>query len=146
VIAPASQACHFSTITMSETPTTPVSKAARWTGYVMSALPALALLMSGVMKIMRTKEVVEGFAHFGWPESTIVPLGIVEIACAVVYLIPKTSVLGAILVSSYMGGAIATTCRVGEGWIPGVVVGVLAWGGLFMRDPRLRALIPLRRS
>jgi len=111
----------------------------------MSALPVLALVMSGVMKIMKTKEVLQGFAHFGFPEATIVPLGFVEIACAVIYLIPGTSILGAILITGYMGGAIATTFRLGEGWLPGVIVGVLAWGGLFMREPRLRALIPLRR-
>jgi DoxX-like family len=128
------------------TPLTPVSKAARWTGYVMSALPVLAFVMSGVMKIKKTKEVIEGFAKFGYPETTIIPLGITEIVITVLYLVPGTSVLGAILISGYMGGAVATNYRVGEPWWPCVIVGILAWGGLFMREPRLRALIPFKKA
>src|SRR5450432_3980366 len=85
----------------------PVSKTAHWIGYAMSALPVFALVMSGAMKVMKTKEVLQGFTHFGYPESTIVPLGITEFVITVIYLIPGTSVLGAILISGYMGGAIA---------------------------------------
>jgi DoxX-like family len=128
------------------TSVSPVSKTARWIGYAMSALPVFALVMSGAMKVMKTKEVLQGFTHFGYPESTIVPLGITEFVITLIYLIPGTSVLGAILISGYMGGAIATTFRLGESWYAGVIVAVLAWGGLFMRDPRLRVLIPIRKS
>jgi hypothetical protein len=128
-----------------DTPVSPVSSGARWTGCVLSAVPVLALAMSGVMKLMKSAAVIQGFSHFGYPETEIIPLGVLEIACAVVYLIPRTSVLGAILITGYMGGAVATTYRLGEGWFPGVVIGILAWGGLFLRDPRVRALIPLRR-
>jgi len=130
----------------SDTPSAQVSTKARWAGYVMSALPVFALVLSGVMKVMKPVSVVQGFAHFGYPEATIVPLGIVEIACAVLYVIPRTSVLGAILVTAYFGGATATTLRVGEAWWPTVLTGVLVWGGLFMRLPSVRSLIPLRRS
>jgi hypothetical protein len=123
-----------------------VSKAALWTGYVLSALPVLMLLMSGVMKLMRPPSVVEGFVHFGYRENIIVPLGILEIVCTVIYLIPRTSLLGAILVTGYLGGATATLVRVGEPtFFAPAVLGVLAWGGLYLRDPRLRGLIPFRR-
>jgi hypothetical protein len=122
-----------------------ISKGARWTSYVMSALPFLALAMSGVMKLTKSAAVLKGFADSGLPESTITPLGVVEIACAVIYVIPRTSVLGAILVTGYMGGATLACYRVGQPWWPGVLVGVFAWGGLFLRDARVKALIPLRK-
>jgi hypothetical protein len=111
----------------------------------MSALPVLALVMSGVMKLMKPAPVLQGFAHFGYQEAAVIPLGILEIGCTVLYVIPQTSILGAILVTGYLGGAVATTFRVGDGYAPQVILGVLVWGGLFMRDPRIRALIPLRR-
>ncbi len=122
-----------------------VSKGARWTSYVMTALPFVAFTMSGVMKVMKTSQVVTGFAQFGLPASTMVPIGVVEIACAVLYILPRTSVLGAILVTGYMGGAVLTNYRVGMPWWPCVLVGVLAWGGLFLRDARVKALIPFRK-
>jgi hypothetical protein len=128
------------------TSVSPVSKGARWTSYVLSALPVLALGMSGVMKIMKPAPVLKGFADSGFSEAALNPLGVLEIACAVLYLIPSTAVLGAILVTGYMGGAVAVCYRVGQPWWPGVLVGVLAWGGLFLRDNRVRALIPLRKK
>ena len=122
------------------------SKTARWIGIILSALPVAVLVLSGIMKLMKPAAVVQGFAKFGYPEATIVPLGVVEIACALLYVIPRTSVLGAILVTGYLGGATATNYRVGEGWWPTVLIGVLVWGGLFLRSPTIRSLIPLRRS
>ena len=110
----------------------------------MSALPVLLLLSSAVMKFLKPASVVEGFAHLGYPESLALALGILELACTVVYVIPRTSVLGAILLTGYLGGATATHVRIGEPFFATVVVGVLVWGGLFLRDPRVRALIPLR--
>lgn len=130
----------------SATPTPPVSKAARWTGYVMSALPVLMLLMSAVMKFAKPPTVVEGFARMGFSPSSCNTLGVLEILCTAVYLIPRTSILGAILVTGYFGGAVCAGYRIGDPNAYGpVILGVLAWGGLYMRDPRLRALIPLRR-
>jgi hypothetical protein len=123
-----------------------VSKKALWTGYVLSGLPAALLLFSAVTKLTQAAPVVEGFKHLGYSQGLAVPLGIVEFACTVVYLIPSTSVLGAILLTGYLGGATATTLRVGDQFTPPVIVGVLIWGGLFLRDRRLRELIPLRRS
>ena len=123
---------------------TNTSKKILWAGYVMSALPVLLLLFSGVMKLMKPAPVVEGFAHLGYPASLALGLGIVELACVVVYVIPCTSVLGAILLTGYLGGATATHVRIGEPFFMPIVLGVLVWGGLYLRDDRLRALLPLR--
>lgn len=122
-----------------------ISKAAFWTGWVMSALPALLLIFSAVMKFMHPKPVVDGFIKFGIPEHLIVPLGVVELACTIIYLFPRTAVLGAILLTGYLGGATCTTLRAGEALVPTVIIGVVLWGGLFLREPRLRALMPWRR-
>jgi hypothetical protein len=123
----------------------PVSKKALWTGYVMSILPVLMLLMSAVMKFAKPEPVVEGFAHLGYPESLALALGIVELGCTILYLIPQTAVLGAILLSAYLGGATATHVRVEEAFFIPIILGILVWGGLFLRDRRIRALIPLRK-
>lgn len=125
--------------------TTPVSKIALWTGWIMSVLPVLMLVMSAVMKFLKPQPVLDGFTHLGFPEKLATPLGIVELTCTVLYLIPQTAVLGAILLTGYLGGAICTHVRVGDPFHTVVIFGVLVWGGLFLRDPRLRALIPLRR-
>ena len=129
----------------SDTQDAPVSKTKLWAGRIISALVALSLVFSGVMKLLKPAPVLQGFAHFGYPESLILGIGILEIACAIVYLIPRTSVLGAILVTGYLGGATATNVRVGDpsSYVT-VILGVLAWGGLYLREDRLRALIPLR--
>jgi uncharacterized membrane protein YphA (DoxX/SURF4 family) len=123
----------------------PVSKKALWTGYVMSILPVLLLLMSAVMKFAKPEPVVEGFAHLGYPESLALALGIVELGCTILYLIPQTAVLGAILLTAYLGGATATHVRVEEAFFMPIVLGIFVWGGLFLRDRRIRALIPFRK-
>ena len=122
-----------------------VSKAARWTGRVLSALPALLLIFSAVMKFMKPPEVVEGMVKLGWPERYTLGLGILELGCTLIYLIPQTAVLGAILLTGYLGGAMATHVRLGEPVYTHIVLGVVIWLGVFLRDRRLRALIPLRR-
>jgi DoxX-like family len=132
----------------SVTQTAPVSKKRLWAGRIISALPALFLLIDGVMKLVKPPVVVEATVRLGYPESTIVGIGIVLLASTVLYLIPQTSVLGAILLSGYLGGAVATHVRMGEGPFPvlfPVIFGVLIWGGLWLRDDRLRAFIPLRK-
>jgi len=123
----------------------PVSKKMLWAGRIMSALPVLALLMSGVMKLLKPAAIVEGFEHLGYPESLALGLGIVELVSTVIYVIPRTAVLGAILLTGYLGGAIATHVRIGEQFIGPIVFGVLVWGGLYLRDARVRELIPLRK-
>jgi hypothetical protein len=124
----------------------PGSKKTLWIGWIISALPALLLLFSAAMKFVKPPAVVEGFAHLGWPERLTVTLGILELGCTVIYLIPRTAVLGAILLTGYLGGAIATHVRIGEAVVLHVLLGMLVWLGLFLRDPRLRELIPLRRK
>lgn len=124
----------------------PPSKALLWTGRVLSTLPVLMLLMSAGMKFARPPEVVDGFAKLGYSVDLAVPLGIVEIACTIIYIVPQTAVLGAILLTGYLGGATATHVRVGDPWIAPMILGVLVWAGLYLRDARLRALLPLRRT
>ena len=121
------------------------SKAALWTGRVISAVPVLMLLMSAGMKFSRSEEVLKGFHGMGWPERLAIALGIVELACTVLYVVPQTAVLGAILLTGYLGGATATHVRIHDAFYTPVALGVLVWLGLYLRDPRLRALIPLRR-
>jgi hypothetical protein len=118
-----------------------------WAGWVMSALPALFLLVDGVMKLVKPAIVVETTVQLGYPESVILGLGLALLACTVLYLIPPTSVLGAILLTGYLGGAVAAHVRVEDGLFPvlfPIIIGALLWGGLLMRDGRLRDLIPLR--
>jgi hypothetical protein len=127
--------------------TAPISKKSLWAGRILSALPILFLLMDGVMKLVKPAFVVEATVKLGYPESTILGIGIVLLACTVLYAIPRTSILGAILLTGYLGGAVATHVRAGEGPFPilfPVFFGVLVWGGLYFRDERLRSLIPLR--
>ena len=120
----------------------PVSKGKLWASYAMSALQALALLASAGMKLANVPAVQEGFVHLGWPVSVVFWLGLVELGCVVLYLFPATSVLGAILVTGYLGGAIATHLRIGEPFVGPLILGMLAWGGLYLRSPQLQALIP----
>lgn len=122
----------------------PASKAIVWASYVISAIPVAMLLMSATMKFVKPAPVVEGFTHLGWPENLAIALGVVEIASTILYLIPQTAVLGAILLTGYLGGAIATHVRIGEGFIPPVLLGALVWLGLYLRDRRIRDLIPMR--
>jgi hypothetical protein len=122
-----------------------VSKKKLWAGSIISALPVLLLLFSAVMKLQKPPAVVEGFAHLGLPESLARTLAILEIACTIVYLIPQTAVLGAILLTGYLGGAIAIHVRVGDPIVAVIIAGVLVWAGLYLRDDRLHALIPFRR-
>lgn len=112
----------------------------------MSALPALLMLMSGVMKLAKSPAVVKGFVEYGFSENLIAPLGILELFCTVVYLIPRTSVLGAILLTGYLGGAVCTNLRVGKDVIMPAVVGILFWGGLYVRIRRIRGLIPFKQN
>ena len=119
-----------------------------WVGRILSAIPAFFMLLSGTMKLIHPTSVVAAFTtQFGYPESAIVPIGLIEIACVIIYLIPRTAVLGAILVSSYLGGAVATHFRIQDptGIAP-FILGILAWGGLYFRDARLTHLLPFRKT
>lgn len=117
----------------------------RWAGYVISALIVGGLLFSAVLKLLKPEELVTEFARLELSDDLALGLGILEATCAVIYAIPQTAVLGAILITGYLGGAILTHLRIDDPFIPPTVMGVLAWLGLYLRDSRLRALIPLRR-
>ena len=117
-----------------------VSSRMLWAGRFMSAAPVLMLLMSAVMKFVKPAQVVEGFEHLGYDMGLATGLGIVELSCTALYVFPRTSYLGAILLTGYLGGATATHVRVGDPtfFMP-IVLGVLVWGGLFLRDPHFLA-------
>src|SRR5262249_22071188 len=126
-----------------------VSKKALWAGIIISALPSLILLFAGSAKLAKPPGIVKEFGRLGYPESVILGIGILELACIVVYIIPRASVLGAILLTGYLGGAVATHVRIGDptfNIVMPILFGALAWGGLYLRDVRLRALIPLRKE
>lgn len=113
-------------------------------GHGLSILLSLLFLLSAFLKLKGGPELVNGIAHLGIPESMIVPLVILELSCIAIYLIPATSILGAILLTGYIGGAICTHWRVGDSFVLHIVLGILVWLGLYLREDRLRSLIPLR--
>ncbi len=116
-----------------------------WAGRILSGLPALFLAMDGVMKLFKPAVVVEGTVQLGFPESSIVALGIVLLISTILYAVPRTAVLGAILLTGYLGGAVATHVRVSDSWFNmlfPVLVGALLWGGLWLRNSRVRNLLP----
>ena len=132
-----------------QTPAVSVAKKRLWAGRILSFLPALFLLFDGIMKLVKPAFVVEATVRLGYPERVIPGLGVVLLTCMLIYLIPRTAVLGAILLTGYLGGAVATHVRAGQGWFEilfPIVFGILQWGGLLLRDDRLRTLIPLRNT
>ncbi len=123
----------------------PVSKTMLWAGYVVTALPVLMLFFSAAMKFIKPAGFSEGMTLLGWPDHLAFTLGILELGCTIIYLIPRTAVLGAILLTGYLGGATATHVRIGDpSFIGAVIFGIMIWLGLYLRDARIRALIPLR--
>jgi len=126
-----------------------MSNATARAGWVLSFVPVLVLLSSAwVRATHHANAVAEIVTAYGYPESAIVPIIIAECALVVLYLVPQTSVLAAIVMTGYLGGAVATHLRIGDtvrAAIP-LVVGILAWGGLYLRDSRIRQLVPFRRS
>ncbi len=119
-------------------------KIALWTGRVLSALPALFILSSGVNAMTKSQQVLDGMSHLGYPSHTAPIIGALALVASILYLIPRTAVLGAILLTGYLGGAVASHLRVGDPTFFAVIFGVLLWGGLYLRDERVRDLIPLR--
>lgn len=116
-----------------------------WSGYVIGVLPCSLLLFSGAMKLIQPAGLADNFAKMGWPANYALPLGVVELACTLLYLIPRTAYLGAILLTGYMGGAIATHARLGEPFFVQFALGVMLWVGLYLRDARLRSLAPITK-
>ena len=130
----------------SRTQVSNISKKMVWAGRIVSAIPVLMLTFSAVVKLMKPVDVLTEFARLGYPESVIIGIGILELLCTVVYVIPRTSILGAILLTGYLGGATATHVRIGDPFIYPVIFGVLVWAGLYLRDAQVRSLIPIRPS
>jgi uncharacterized membrane protein YphA (DoxX/SURF4 family) len=116
-----------------------------WIGRVISVLMTLVFIMSAVMKLKGGAEVTEGLGKMGFTESILLPLALIELTCAVLYLIPQTAVLGAVLLAGYMGGTIVTHWRVGDLFYQQVIMGLLIWLGIWLREPRLRAILPFRK-
>ena len=117
-----------------------------WLGWVLTVLPSAALIMSAGFKFSGDKTVTEGLQKMGWGPNLAVPLGITELTCTILYLIPQTSVLGAILLTGYMGGAIATHISLEEPFAFQAVFGIVIWLGIFLREPRLRTILPYRST
>ena len=126
------------------------SSAALWTGRVMSAIVILFLIFDATIKLIPIAPVMNSLAELGYPATPVIArsLGVITLACALIYAWPRSAVLGAVLMTGLLGGAIATHLRIGSPVFThllfGLYLGLLAWGGLFLRDPRLRAMIPLR--
>lgn len=125
------------------------SKQPKWltiTGWVITAVIGAQFIMSAVFKLIQSPMVLEGFGKdkFDIPLKFVVPIGILEVICLVLYLFPRTAILGSVLLTGYLGGAIMTHLRVNDNFAAPIIVGVLLWLGIFLREPRLRAIMPLR--
>ena len=128
--------------------TDPTSKTALWTGRILSSLAILFLLFDTTIKLLRLPMVAESTAQLGYPASLAFTIGLIELICLIVYMIPPTSILGAVLLTGYLGGAIATHVRLGSPLFTHILfptyIATLIWGGLYLRDVRVRALVPFR--
>lgn len=137
----------FDTVTATSAPTPSTTR--RWAGRVLSALPVLFLVFDATMKIVRNPFVVEASTKIGFPDGSIQPIGLLLLACVVLYVIPRTAILGAVLLTGYLGGAIATHVRLGDPFFSHtffpVYFAVFLWGGLYLRDRRVAAIVPWAR-
>jgi hypothetical protein len=129
--------------------TSPIAKKRLVTGYVLTTLVGLFLTFDTVLKVLRLAPAVQGTTELGYPAHTVLWIGLIELVCLGLYLVPRTSVLGALLLTGYLGGAIATHVRIGSPllgftFFP-IYVALLIWGGLYLREPRLASLLPFRR-
>ncbi|HEV2294184.1 MAG TPA: DoxX family protein [Tepidisphaeraceae bacterium] len=132
--------------TSTSTPDRP-SRAAWWAGWIISAIPILWMGVLGTVFALTNRAMVEqSMANYGYAVSTVIPIQIIAVACVILYAIPRTALLGAILLTGYLGGATATHVRAGEAWFFPVVFGVLVWLGLVLREPRLREMVLLRKG
>ena len=129
----------------SATQTAPVSKGMRWAGIIFTGLAGLVFLMAAAFPFINPAAAAQGNAHMGYPASSGLLISILAAGCAILYIIPRTSVLGAVLLTGYLGGATASHIRIGEPPIAPLVVAAFVWLGIYLREPRLRALLPIRK-
>jgi hypothetical protein len=120
------------------------------TGLVLSGVVSMLLMMDASMKVMQVPEAIQGTRQLGYPVGMIVPLGLIQLVCLALYIIPRSAVFGAILWTGYFGGAVATHVRLGNPWathiLSPVYVAIFLWGSLWLRDARVRAILPFRRN
>lgn len=126
---------------MSET-----SKTYLWGGRILTALPILMFTMSAAMKLSANADFLKQWAGFGFKPEQALTIGLIELGCAILYAVPRTAALGALLLTAYLGGAVATHVRAGEPAIAPMLIGVIVWGGLYCRDARVRDLFPVRKG
>lgn len=124
--------------------TTSISKSRLWTGRIISAIVILFLSFDAIAKIMRLAPVLQAFTQLGWSQSLAVPIGLVLLTCTLLYVVPQTSAFGALLLTAYLGGAVATHLRAGQAFYFPILFGFLLWVGLVLRNDRLRILLPLQ--
>jgi len=120
---------------------------ALWAGWVLSLWPVFVVVSSATWKLTRNHWYVAEFARIGWPESALTLLACLQLGSLILYIIPRTAVLGAVLLTGYLGGAIATYVRMGEAYpvlVP-LSTSLIAWAGIYLREERLRSLLPIRR-
>ncbi len=126
-----------------------VGKKRLMAGYVLTGLVALFLTFDTILKVLRLAPAIQGTTALGYPADAVLPIGMVELVCLVLYLVPQTAVLGAVMLTGYLGGAIATHVRIGSPLLSHtlfpIYVALMAWGGLYLRETRLRELVPFRR-
>jgi hypothetical protein len=123
-----------------------IAKRSRWTARILTALVITAFVPGGIMKVSQHPMVIEGFGQTGIPEGAILPLGIIELCCLALYLVPRTAVLGTLLLTGYLGGATLANIINQSDFIHALAVGLLVWAGAWFRVPEFRALVPIRTS
>ena len=131
---------------MNDASTPSGSKGRVWVVRILLALVTLTFTMSGILKVMRTQMVVQTFVHIGIPERAILPLGIVELSCLILYLVPRTAVLGTFLLTGYLGGAVLANIINRSDFLHAFVVGFVVWAGTYLRVNEMQRLLPLRRT
>jgi len=121
------------------------SKGMLWTGRIITALCVLFLIVDGGMKVVKAIPSMEGTVQIGWPENLVQGAGLILLSCTALYMIPRTAILGAILLTGYLGGATAIMVRTNTPYLFPIIFGVLVWVGIFLRNEKLRKLIPLNK-
>ena len=132
-------------IVQTATSAAPVSKGALWTGRVLSALAGLVFVGGGIFTLLNAAKIAPQMAHYGFNEGHLHLIAWLEIICGIIYLIPHTAVFGAVLLTGYLGGAVVTHVRAGESPLPPLIAAVIVWLGIYLREPRLHHVAPLRK-